>query len=410
MGRNVWILVVVVVVIVVYAGEVKGQSKLVRRDGRGTPSAGDPAATVRREAPADGDDRQLVEDARHAVRVAGLVIEGTVEKLCFPSPRAEVSVSATLKGSAASERVTVDLAKAALGRWPKPGQHAILCLARSNSGNYELAGFHAGILPITEYARKSIAAWLVGTRPTAQKPSPAPYARQTEESETILTGELSDVRPAADERSAALGAFEVRASLLGYGGYRGPITVRFPASEGRAEIPRAGRYLLFLKGSLMNGSFIAIDTVRLGDLEVETKVSKHVSATLGSRKGVFTTIQATLAEWQDSWNARDIDRCMRCYSVWNLLRRQYEAGGEARLTLGHQLKRFSGKVRLIIERIKMAPARAGEGDSNRGRSPSEIADVTVQIALSSGDLLERRKATMKFTREGGEWLILREGF
>ncbi len=412
---------VIAAVLAVCAREASARSDLAPRFDPRAPGAGAPADTVRREVSTFGDDKQLVEDARYTVRVASLVIEATVERLCLPSPRAEVSVAATLKGSADPEQLTIDLAKAPLGRWPREGERKILCLARRGRGGYELANFHASILPSTRSTLKTIEGWLAKRGPAP--PAPNPYAEQVAASETMLTGLLDNVRAAPEERFAAVGTFEVKGSLLGYGAYRAPVIVYFPATEEKAELPQAGRCLLFLKGNRTDGGFTVIDAVRLTDAMLEAKVKKQSMAALGSRKGTFTTIQATLAEWQASWNARDIDRCIRCYSRKNRLRGQYDAGGEAARELAGQLKSFCGKIGLLIERIRVAPGRgrpdnvaapipgrAGEVDGDERSRPLETADVTVEIALSARDLIERCRATMKFAREDGEWLIREEGF
>jgi hypothetical protein len=420
-----------------------------------------------------GGDGQLLEDARHTVRVASLVIEGRVERLCLPSPRVEVSVATALKGSASSGQLTVDLAKAPLGRWPREGERSILCLDGAASDGYGLSGFHASILPSTRSTLRTVRGWLAERKPTP--PPPNPYAGAVAASETILTGTLGNVRPCRGRGSAATGTFRVEGSVLGYSGYSAPIITCFPAlrqaepssssvepgAEGEADLPDPGRYLLFLKGNLKGNGFTVVDAVRLTDAAAEAKATRQSLAALRRAQGdgTFTTIQATLAEWQDSWNAGDLDRCIRCYSGRNPLRERYEAGGETREELAAQLGGFRGKVRLSIRAIRrsiapspkdrarrggppsllgsyegpppslpapraasrqagvdLAKEGGGETEGEKGLSPPGTADVEVDVVLSTRDLVDHRRATMKLVREGGsptgagEWLILDEGF
>jgi hypothetical protein len=261
---------------------------------------------------------------------------------------------------------------------------------------------------------------------------------QAAASETVLIGALGNVRPGGGEGVALVGRLRVEGSLLGYGAYSEPIMVRFPAAAGKAEGPGAGRYLLFLKGDPAGDGFTAIDAVRLTDAAVEAKARTEGLAALGSRHGTLTTVQATLAEWEDSWNARDLDRCIRCYSGRTPLRARYEAGGKSREELAAQVASFRGKVGLSIRAVRRAvapsPRRAGrcaakgralgggETEGEEGPPPplpapraatrqaGETADVEVEVVLSAQDLVDHRRTTMKLVREGEEWLILDEGF
>ena len=125
-----------------------------------------------------------------------------------------------------------------------------------------------------------------------------------------------------------------------------------------------------------------------------------VRAALGASGGkVLTTVQATLAEWESAWNARDLKRCMRCYSRKSKLRKQYGGGGEGRRNLEQQIEDFPGKVSLALQRITLLPSQG-----------IRAADATVVLKLTSSGVEDRRTATMQLVHEDGEWLVLNEGF
>jgi len=335
------------------------------------------------------------------------VIEGVADRFLASSPRAEFSVAATLKGSASTDRLTVDFEKAPYGRWPKTGERRILCLVKGRdwlvSGSYELAGFHASILPPSEAAREKIRDWIGGWASMSPAETVNAYAGPVGESDTILFGELSNVREGAGDGFAAVGTFKVQRSLLGYGKQDLLVLVYF--QEG-AQPPRVGRYLLLLKGREAGDGFIVVDAVPQAD--AEGAVKRQILAALGSRTGTFTTVQATLAEWQAAWNARDLDRCILCYAKDSDFRKRYDAGGEARGELAAQIKQFPCRVELTIERTTKASTYAREGDG--GASASMTAEATVLMTLSAPDWEDRRRTTMKFVFEDGEWLVFDEGF
>ena len=423
------------------------------------------------------EELQIIRDAERIVRSAGLVVEGEPDRIMHPSPRAEFRVTGSLKGEIEPEKVlTVDLAKAPHGLWPRKGERRILCLTESAAGGYELAAHHASILPPTDDARGAIAAWLAGLpwksaqteagpevrvsgEPEAEvQPLVSPHAESVAEAETILVGVLSNIELAGDggplTEEGAEGVFKVDAAaggtegaILGYDGYQTPITVRFSPDR---DTPRAGRYALFLRedrtGRTRGPGFDSIHEVAISGVEAEAELRKELGREIGRQAGAassgqlrrpdraaagppgetgrgrLTTIQATLAEWQDAWNKRDLARCIKCYSVTNESRRLYEAGGEARKELAEQIKRFASTVMASPQRIRMI------GDAEGGRLPVRVrtqtgveaassgqqhgpdrAEATVLIELTVLGIQDRRTTKMRFVREDGEWLILEEG-
>jgi hypothetical protein len=234
------------------------------------------------------------------------------------------------------------------------------------------------------------------------------HADMVAESETVLVGVLTDVRRSG---GGFVGAFNVKEAVVGYAGFKVPIRVEFVSKGPRATVspPSAGRYVLFMRGSETGDGFRVISrgpgAVRLTDPAAETKIKRAV-VTLADRMAPnrlgLTTVQATLAEWQDAWDARDLKRCIRCYSRRSALRKLYDTGGEGRKRLAEQISAYPGKVRISIRRVERSRVFAA-----RSR---ESATVTVLLALSADDLHDRRTAKMRFVREGREWLILEEGF
>ncbi|MHC5053523.1 MAG: Cif family virulence factor [Planctomycetota bacterium] len=355
-----------------------------------------------------------------SVGAADLVVVTEGGRVARSSPRPVLwafRVADMLKGDGGPSEVKVDLEKAPLGLWPRKGERAILCLSWGAGGTYELASHFRSILEPDEAqaVREVVAASKVAadtspetdtgkpretrtvTTPVGPRRDPAAdlMKRRVAGADTILVGTLSGVRPSG---SGAEGIFRVEESLLGYGGFTEPIGVRLKGSS-----PEAGRYVLFLRGSLTDATFSTSareGTLRIADAAAGKRIKDSVRSSLRARKGkVLTTVQATLAEWQQAWNARDLKRCMRCYASGSKLRRQYDSGAEGRQKLEQQMANFPGKVSLTLRRIGLSP-----------RPGTRAADATVMLKLTASGMEDRRTATMQLVHEDGEWLILNEGF
>jgi len=361
---------------------------------------------------------QPVRDIERSVRVAEFVVLAEPMRFMRPSARVLFRVTDTFKGKGKGDRIVVDLTKSPVGLWPKKGDKSILCLVKPRSSKtYRLATYFASVLPPdnADAVRKAVARELPPPVPRpvdVVKPGPgvAPVdaaaralAQQVAASDTILLGSLSDVRDAGAGEFFA--TFKVEDALLGYGGYGSPVTVRF-----RDKAPEAGKHLLYLRGATRDGRFVVASTkwgvVPVADAAAEEKLKGSVRAAVGKRKAVFTTIQATIAEWQDAWNKRDLARCIRCYSRQSTLRKHYDGGEEGRKQLVQQVRNFPGTVELSLQRISLTRTFGGA---------ARAADVTVLLKLvasgpDSQAREDRKAATMSFVLEDGEWLILEEGF
>ena len=355
-----------------------------------------------------------------SVVAADLVVVAEGGRVARSSPRPVLwafRVADLLKGDGGPSEVKVDLEKAPVGLWPKGGERAILCLSWGAGGAYELASHFQSILEPddAQAVREVVAAGKaaadtstgtdtarpretpVTTTPVGPRRDPAAelMKRRVAGVETILVGTLSGVRPSG---SGAEGIFRVEESLLGYGGFAEPIGVRLKGSS-----PEAGRYVLFLRGSLTDATFSTSareGALRIADAAAEKKIKEAVGTAIRARSPkVLTTIQATLAEWEAAWNARDLARCMRCYARGSNLRKQYDGGAEGRQKLEQQMANFPGKVSLALRRIALSP-----------RPGTRAADATVMLKLTASGTEDRRTATMQLVHEEGEWLILNEGF
>ncbi|MHC4506793.1 MAG: Cif family virulence factor, partial [Planctomycetota bacterium] len=349
-----------------------------------------------------------------SVRAADLVVLAEPTRFRQPSARVQFRVTDTYKGKSKGHEIVVDLTKSPFGLWPKIGDKTILCLSKPRSGKtYHLATYFASVLPpnSADAVRKAVARELpppVARPVDPAKPAPVDaaaraLAQQVAASDTILLGRLSDVREAG--AAEFLATFKVEDALLGYGGYGSPVTVRI-----RGKAPEAGKHLLYLRGATKDGRLVIASTkwgvVPVADAAAEEKLKGAVRAAVGERKAVLTTIQATIAEWQDAWNKRDLARCIRCYSRQNTLRKHYEGGEEGRKQLVKQVRSFPGTVELSLQRISLTRTAGGA---------AKAADVTVLLKLvesgpDSQAREDRRAATMSFVLEDGEWLILKEGF
>ncbi len=344
---------------------------------------------------------------QRSVRGAGLVVLAKPAKFMRPSARVRFRVVEALKGedAAAGKVIEVNLRKAPVGLWPKMGTTAILCLVRSGSGRpFELATHHGSVLaPDEEDAVRKVVSLELPTviasagGPVLDEDAARVLEKQVALSDTILIGQVSDVREG--DASGYLAAFKVEEALLGYGGYDAPITVLFGG-----EAPEAGRYLLFLRGGRADGHFVVASAqwgvVRIEDAATESTLKGTIREAAAGRTAVLTTIHATVAEWQSAWNARDIERCIKCYSRENSLRKHYKRSVEGRERLIGQLESFPARVELSMQQI--SPTRAA--------GAAKGADVTGLLRLSTQTTQDRRLATMKFVFEQGEWLILDEGF
>ncbi|MHC4250080.1 MAG: Cif family virulence factor [Planctomycetota bacterium] len=392
-----------------------------------------------------GDDAHLLRDCGPAVRKADLIVEAIAGAVRLPSSDLEIAVTSVLKGEANGECLTVRMAKAAMGRWPRESEAGILCLVALPEGRteelapeegetagpqYELATHHASVLPATDEAREAVRGWLQGKAPprppsavaqagaqagpeasSADSPQPRgarpganPYLRPAAASDAVLVGALTGVGPERGSGPDIVGSFAVEGALFGYGAFKAPVAVRFPARSGEATQPGSGRYLLFLVGSRSGDGFVVVERVRLSGAAREVEAKRLVLEALGPRKARLTTIQATLAEWQDAWNARDVARCIQCYGRASRLRRRYASGGNARRDLERQIRGSPGTVSVSIEKIRIVLAPTSEG----ARETAEV-EVLIELTPRTG-ATAREHATMQFVHETGEWLILREGF
>ena len=356
-----------------------------------------------------------------SVRAADLVVVAEGGRMARSSARPVLwnfRVADMLKGDGGPSEVRVDLEKAPVGLWPRKGERTILCLSWNKGGVYKLASYYRSILnPDQAQAVRAV----VAAARTVIAPSPEPgkgepkvtpgaattvgrppsdpvsdlMKRRITGADTILVGALSGVRPSG---GGVEGIFKVEESLLGYGGFVEPISVRIKGGS-----PEAGRYVLFLQGSLRDATFSTSfrdDAVRIADAAAGEKIKGSIRTALGSEKGkVLTTVQATLTEWQSAWNSRDLKRCMRCYSSSSNLRKQYDSGDEGRKTLEQQMANFPGKVSLTLQRIALSL-----------REGTRAVDATVMLKLTAFGTEDRRTATMQLVHEDGEWLVLNEGF
>ena len=131
---------------------------------------------------------------------------------------------------------------------------------------------------------------------------------------------------------------------------------------------------------------------------------KRVRVALGPRKGRLTTVQATLVEYESSWNRRELGRLMRCYSRVNRLRKLHDRDPDARRRLASQLNDFSGELELSLLRVMRSPASITASQPHAAKTCAEV-----EIAISGDSFRDRMLATMEFVREGGEWLLLDDG-
>jgi len=363
----------------------------------------DTAGVLRKGLPAPEENPGFdVNDARHSVEIASLVVEARAERFMFPTPRAQFAVVTTLKGAAKATSIVVDLRLAPFCKWPREGEERILCLAEGVEGDYELAGHHACVLPAIARFRSTIVGWV--RRQGLPKESD-PFMEAAEASDTILFGSLTGLSPSGKGGRGISGTFKVEDALLGYSGYRDPISVVFPAREQGRAPPAVGRQVLFLKGlSCGGGAFQVIDSAPLGGDGCRETTSRRILATLGPRKGLLTTVQATLAEYESSWNERDIDRLIKCYSHGNRLRGMYERDPGAREALVSQLNGFSGEIDLALLRVRVSGSSRSTTDTD-----GHCASAEVGIAISGLGFRERIVTRMDFVRENGEWLLADDG-
>jgi len=381
------------------------------------------------------NEARLLGECGPAVRGAGLIVEAVAGPVVPPGPDIEVEVTTFIKGEAAGKRLEVRMEKAPHGRWPREGESRILCLVAlaedgpdapkapsadtpagdvgpARGARYELATHHGSILPATDAAREAVRGWMQGKPPRRRHPAVArrgtrpvrnPYLKPAAASDSVLVGTLADVGPEARAGSDVVGSFTVEEALLGYGAFKEPISVRFGAAGADATL-QPGRYVLFVAGSRSGRGFVVVEHVRLSDEAAEAGTKHLIREAIGTRGARLTTIQATLAEWQDAWNSRDAARCILCYSRRSRLRKRCSSGEAHRRGLQRQIDESPGTVSISIEHIRVILAPTAEG----AREAAEV-DVALKLTPRTGDP-SRERATMQFVSEAGEWLILREGF
>ena len=359
------------------------------------------------------DDRQALEGIDRAVRIAGLVIEATAERRTLPSSFVEFGDGIVLKGSLDGGELAVDLQWAPVSRWPSKGERRILCLVGKADGRYELATYHACVLPATRSVRSVV---MESIRRCPSPQAPDPFKETTAASEAVFVGALTNVIASRDRGSAGangfIGTFAPEDVLLGHAGPGGPFMVTFPTAyhlrggpRGRSR-PRAGRYLLFAKSGMTSEALVVVDAVPLVDARARAEATRRARAALGNRKGRLTTVQATLAEYETSWNDRNVDRVVRCYSRGSTVRGRYASSGDTRRRLARQLEAFSGQIGLSLLRTRTPGTRRAGQSPDATTADAEVA-VTIRLSGGPGDLF---CVTMELVHEDGEWLIARDGF
>jgi len=385
-------------------GRESPSTSLVRRKGR---------SIARSEGATGHDDWRALEGVDQAVRVADLVIEATAGRRTLPSSRVDFADGIVLKGSLDGNGFAVDFQRAPASRWPSKGERRILCLVKKADSHYELASYHACVLPATRSVRSVVMKWVRRCPPPQ---APDPLAEATAASEAVFVGTLTNVIESGDPsrtgQVGSIGTFSAEDVLLGHAGLRGPFLVSFttPLSgrDGRRRNsrPRAGRYLLFARSGTKGEALAVVDAVHLIDTRAREEATRRARAALGSRKGRLTTIQATVAEYEGSWNDRDIDRVIKCYSRGSPVREQYVSNRDARQLLRRQLEMFSGQIGLSLMRTRTP------GTRRTGQAPgTATADAKVAVTIRpTGGLGDRLVVTMGLVHEDGEWLIARDGF
>ena len=106
------------------------------------------------------EEERALEGVDQAVRISSLVLEAIAERRMFPASRMSFGTGIVLKGSAEEGPLIVDLQRAPVSRWPSKGERRILCLVREADGHYELASYHACILPVTRPVRSEVLKWI----------------------------------------------------------------------------------------------------------------------------------------------------------------------------------------------------------------------------------------------------------
>jgi len=411
----------IVVALAAVAPAASGRGVLTRlkvgRSGRESPSTLSIQRQGRYLAGSEGlaghDNEQSLEGVDQALRIASLVIEATAERRFFPSSRVDFANGIVLKGSVDGSEFAVDFQRAPVSRWPSKGERRILCLVRKADSRYELASYHACVLPATRSVRSVVMKWIRRCPPPK---TPDPLTEATAASEAVFVGALTNVVASCDRGSAGadgfIGTFSAEDVLLGYAGSREPFLVSFPTPDSGRDGPRgrsrpsAGWYLLFARSGATGKALVVVDAIPLIDTRAREEATRRARAALGSRKGRLTTIQATVAEYECSWNDRDIGRVIKCYSRRGSMRMQYVSSRDARQRLTRQLETFSGQIRLSLLRTRTPGTRRAGQPPNAATADAEVA----VMICSSGGHGDRLLVTMELVHEDGEWLIVSDGF
>ncbi|MHC4915061.1 MAG: hypothetical protein ACYTGB_06180 [Planctomycetota bacterium] len=140
---------------------------------------------------------------------------------------------------------------------------------------------------------------------------------------------------------------------------------------------------------------MAAEFTKLADLVNEEKELRR-SGLVGD-PAERTTVRKTLQLWQTSWNAKEVQNVISCYSHKSKWRRLWESGGKDR--------------REIVSTIEEYPANffvSLEGIEEKKGAREVLVRVSINV-VTADEIVERRPAVMTFVYENGMWLILREG-
>ena len=109
------------------------------------------------------------------------------------------------------------------------------------------------------------------------------------------------------------------------------------------------------------------------------------------------SVKATLLVWQRSWNKKEAEKCISCYSRRSKWRRKWESGLKGKKELVKVIRDYKARVYAVAERIVE-------------RKNGKEALVTVNLHVVTGEgVTDVRTAVMTFVYENGMWLIFREG-
>jgi len=350
---------------------------------------------------------------------------------------AECRIIATLKGSFADRARTfrVRFGKVHGGVWPRKGVVAVFFLRLpvgkrtapiSRKTVFELLSDKEGLATPSEdviaVVQLAVAGKYVRTvdreRVYLRLPAPGTLLGKVIDADYVTMGTIEEVRLSRKPEVAA--QLDYRIETVFKGDLRpGRVFVNVPRVPAKALDPRhkpvnprmGPAVLMFVQ----KGDTYALISPYRGCIGIKDRsgiaarakelAEKVLAEKELRRKGLIgnpagrATIKQTLQLWWRSWNAKEVENVISCYSRRSKWRLEWDSGRDGKKRISKVIRDYPETAKIYVIHRRAALRKDGR---------AALVTVTIRVDAEDGPP-EFRPAVMTFVRENGMWLILHEG-